>query len=76
IEQDPLTSSPDAYYSKHLSLDLSYGYALLNFRENADKWIDKVENADSIFIGAYSPGSCDDYTSGTNHTLPTYGYAK
>ncbi|CAJ0842740.1 12460_t:CDS:2 [Entrophospora sp. SA101] len=46
------------------------------FGVKTDKWIDKVENADSIFIGAYSPGSCDDYTSGTNHTLPTYEYAK
>ncbi|CAJ0912635.1 1726_t:CDS:2 [Entrophospora sp. SA101] len=44
--------------------------------EEADKWIDKVENAGSVFIGTYSPESCGDYASGTNHTLPTYGYAK
>lgn len=36
----------------------------------------KVKNAGSVFIGPYSPESAGDYASGTNHTLPTYGYAK
>lgn len=35
----------------------------------------KVENAGSVFLGAYSPESAGDYASGTNHTLPTSGYA-
>lgn len=35
-----------------------------------------VENAGSVFIGQYSPESAGDYASGTNHTLPTNGYAK
>jgi phosphoribosyl-ATP pyrophosphohydrolase/phosphoribosyl-AMP cyclohydrolase/histidinol dehydrogenase len=29
-----------------------------------------------VFLGPYSPESCGDYASGTNHTLPTYGYAR
>ena len=33
-------------------------------------------NAGSVFIGKYSPESAGDYASGTNHTLPTNGYAK
>lgn len=37
---------------------------------------DKVTNAGSVFIGAYSPESAGDYASGTNHSLPTSGYAK
>ena len=37
---------------------------------------DKIINAGSIFIGNYSPESVGDYASGTNHTLPTNGYAK
>ncbi|MBQ9076874.1 MAG: histidinol dehydrogenase [Muribaculaceae bacterium] len=37
---------------------------------------DRVRNAGSVFIGAYSPESAGDYASGTNHTLPTSGYAK
>lgn len=36
----------------------------------------RVENAGSVFIGGYSPESAGDYASGTNHTLPTSGYAK
>lgn len=35
-----------------------------------------VENAGSVFLGAYSPESVGDYASGTNHTLPTCGYAR
>jgi histidinol dehydrogenase len=37
---------------------------------------DKVVNAGSVFLGNYSPESAGDYASGTNHTLPTNGYAK
>jgi histidinol dehydrogenase len=33
-------------------------------------------NAGSVFLGQYSPESAGDYASGTNHSLPTYGYAK
>ena len=36
---------------------------------------DKVVNAGSVFLGSYSPESAGDYASGTNHTLPTNGYA-
>ncbi|CAG7848291.1 Histidine biosynthesis trifunctional protein Includes: RecName: Full=Phosphoribosyl-AMP cyclohydrolase; Includes: RecName: Full=Phosphoribosyl-ATP pyrophosphohydrolase; Includes: RecName: Full=Histidinol dehydrogenase; Short=HDH [Serendipita indica DSM 11827] len=36
----------------------------------------KVENAGSVFFGPYTPESCGDYASGTNHTLPTNGYAR
>jgi histidinol dehydrogenase len=44
--------------------------------ENAEKFADKIINAGSVFIGNYSPESVGDYASGTNHTLPTNGYAK
>ena len=37
---------------------------------------DRVENAGSVFLGPYTPESAGDYASGTNHTLPTNGYAK
>ena len=35
----------------------------------------RVQNAGSVFLGAYTPESAGDYASGTNHTLPTNGYA-
>ncbi|MBD0849435.1 histidinol dehydrogenase [Maribacter arenosus] len=44
--------------------------------ENEDKYLDQIMNAGSVFIGNYTPESAGDYASGTNHTLPTNGYAK
>ena len=39
-------------------------------------YLDQIYNARSVFIGNYTPESAGDYASGTNHTLPTNGYAK
>ncbi|MCG2587407.1 histidinol dehydrogenase [Rhodohalobacter sulfatireducens] len=44
--------------------------------KDADYLADKVTNAGSVFIGPWTPESMGDYASGTNHTLPTYGYAR
>lgn len=44
--------------------------------KNNDFYVDNIENAGSVFIGNYTPESAGDYASGTNHTLPTNGYAK
>lgn len=54
------------YAPEHLILNLN----------NAEKYLDKVKNAGSVFIGQYTPEAVGDYASGTNHTLPTSGYAK
>lgn len=43
---------------------------------NADAVANKIINAGSVFLGNYTPESAGDYASGTNHTLPTNGYAK
>lgn len=44
--------------------------------ENYMDMAEKVVNAGSVFLGPFSPESAGDYASGTNHTLPTNGYAK
>ncbi len=44
--------------------------------DNAAQAAEKIINAGSIFIGNFSPESVGDYASGTNHTLPTNGFAK
>jgi len=44
--------------------------------ENAENFTNKITNAGSVFLGNYSPESAGDYASGTNHTLPTNGFAK
>jgi histidinol dehydrogenase len=56
----------DLYAPEHLIINA----------EQAEDLAEKVINAGSIFIGPYTPESVGDYASGTNHTLPTNGFAK
>ena len=61
------------------AIDLLNEYAaehLILSCRNPEELGDKVINAGSVFLGHYSPESIGDYASGTNHTLPTNGYAK
>ncbi len=44
--------------------------------ENPAELATEVINAGSVFLGHYTPESCGDYASGTNHTLPTHGFAR
>jgi len=44
--------------------------------DNASDYIEHITNAGSVFLGKYSCESAGDYASGTNHTLPTNGYAR
>ncbi|MGB0600878.1 MAG: histidinol dehydrogenase, partial [Flavobacteriaceae bacterium] len=44
--------------------------------EKEELYLDQLINAGSVFVGNYTPESAGDYASGTNHTLPTNGYAK
>ena len=64
--QDQAIDLINAYAPEHLILSV----------DNALQIADKIMNAGSVFIGNYSPESVGDYASGTNHTLPTNGYAK
>ncbi|UJH67243.1 histidinol dehydrogenase [Allomuricauda sp. SCSIO 65647] len=61
------------------ALDLINEYGpehLIICTANEAFFVDNVSNAGSVFIGNYTPESAGDYASGTNHTLPTNGYAK
>ena len=49
---------------------------LIVHRTDAEEWASAIVNAGSVFLGYYTPESAGDYASGTNHTLPTSGYAK
>lgn len=67
------------FNSKEESINFSNEYApehLIIASEKASEYIDGVMNAGSVFLGNYSCESAGDYASGTNHTLPTNGYAK
>jgi histidinol dehydrogenase len=59
----------NAYASEHLIINTGD-------RGLDDSLVDLIESAGSIFIGPYSPESAGDYASGTNHTLPTGGWAR
>jgi histidinol dehydrogenase len=56
----------NAYAPEHLILQTA----------DADAMVEHVINAGSVFVGHWTPESVGDYASGTNHTLPTYGYAR
>ncbi|CAD7815223.1 Histidinol dehydrogenase [Chryseobacterium aquaeductus] len=61
------------------ALEFSNFYApehLILAIENFENYIDKIQNAGSVFLGNYSCESAGDYASGTNHTLPTNAFAK
>ena len=61
------------------AIDFSNNYApehLIIATKNCDELATKVINAGSVFLGNYSCESAGDYASGTNHTLPTNGYAR
>ncbi|MDX1671332.1 MAG: histidinol dehydrogenase [Balneolaceae bacterium] len=61
------------------AFDFSNSYApehLVIPCEDADRWVQQIKHAGSVFLGPWSPESAGDYASGTNHTLPTYGYAR
>jgi histidinol dehydrogenase len=56
----------NAYAPEHLILEI----------EAARDWLARVTAAGSVFLGHWSPEPIGDYCSGTNHVLPTYGYAR
>ncbi|MCJ7558810.1 MAG: histidinol dehydrogenase [Gammaproteobacteria bacterium] len=56
----------NAYAPEHLILQV----------QQAREWLPAVHNAGSVFLGPWTPESVGDYCSGTNHVLPTYGYAR
>jgi histidinol dehydrogenase len=63
---DQAVAVSNAYAAEHLIVQT----------DNARDLLPTLANAGSIFLGAYSPESAGDYASGTNHVLPTYGYAR
>lgn len=65
-DMDEAISMTNEYAPEHLIIETK------NYMELAEK----VVNAGSVFLGSLTPESAGDYASGTNHTLPTNGYAK
>jgi histidinol dehydrogenase len=55
--------------------DYAAEHLILEVREPR-KWLSQIHNAGAVFLGQWSPEPMGDYCSGTNHVLPTYGYAR
>ena len=68
-----------AFPTDELAIDFINQYGPEHYiicMENEARYVDAIQNAGSVFVGNYTPESAGDYASGTNHTLPTNGYAK
>ncbi|KAL6759214.1 histidinol dehydrogenase [Haematococcus lacustris] len=64
--RDQAVDFANLYASEHLIINT----------EDAEAWVPLINNAGSLFLGRWTPESVGDYASGTNHVLPTYGYAR
>ena len=64
--REAMTAFANKYAAEHLIVSM----------ENPWEIVDNITAAGSIFVGNYTPESAGDYASGTNHTLPTYGWAR
>ncbi|KAJ1023158.1 hypothetical protein NDA16_003311 [Ustilago loliicola] len=65
--------------TRETAMDWSNAYApehLILQTQQPEELVKLVKNAGSVFVGSWSPESCGDYMSGTNHSLPTAAYAK
>jgi len=63
----------------HAAFAVSNAYApehLIVQVDNARSWLPQIRNAGSVFLGPWTPETMGDYCSGTNHVLPTYGFAR
>lgn len=80
IASAAINNSKLIYVENHqIALDMINEYGPEHFivcTDSDDFYVENIENAGSVFIGNYTPESAGDYASGTNHTLPTNGYAK
>ncbi|MFQ6136075.1 MAG: histidinol dehydrogenase [Candidatus Hydrothermarchaeales archaeon] len=63
---DEAISFSNEYAPEHLQI----------MTEDSESVLEKVKNAGSVFLGNFTPVACGDYASGTNHVLPTMGFAK
>lgn len=80
LAQKSISNSKLIYLeSKELAMEIINEYGPEHFiicTANNDFYVDNIANAGSVFIGNNTPESAGDYASGTNHTLPTNGFAK
>jgi histidinol dehydrogenase len=75
LEHSSIVVVPDLKTAFKISNTYAPEHLILQIVEPR-KWLDKVTAAGSVFLGPWTPESVGDYCSGTNHVLPTYGFAR
>ncbi|EGO01957.1 hypothetical protein SERLA73DRAFT_120609 [Serpula lacrymans var. lacrymans S7.3] len=75
VAKSLIVKAHDVQEAIAFSNDYAPEHLILHMR-GASGWVKSIQNAGSVFVGPYTPESCGDYASGTNHTLPTNGYAR
>lgn len=65
-EIEQAVSISNRYAPEHLSLQL----------QNPEQYLPQIQNAGAVFLGSWTPETVGDYVTGSNHVLPTYGYAR
>jgi histidinol dehydrogenase len=80
IAQEALSNSLSLIFENNRELigfvnEYAPEHLIINTKD-CDLLVDQIVNAGSIFLGPYTPEAAGDYASGTNHTLPTNGFAK
>lgn len=80
LAKDALSNSLSLVFGNNKDLidfvnEFAPEHLIINTKD-CDQLVDQIVNAGSIFLGPYTPEAAGDYASGTNHTLPTNGFAK
>ncbi|GAQ82747.1 histidinol dehydrogenase [Klebsormidium nitens] len=75
LEHSYIVEVETAAQATSFSNDYAPEHLIVNV-EDAEDWLPNLTNAGSVFLGRWTPESVGDYASGTNHVLPTYGYAR
>ncbi len=75
LSNSKIAVMPDQAQAINLINDYAPEHLIISV-SNETEVVNSIVNAGSIFIGNFTPESAGDYASGTNHTLPTYGYAR
>ncbi|WP_139452054.1 histidinol dehydrogenase [Campylobacter armoricus] len=75
LEHSKIILAKDIKHAISISNDYAPEHLIIH-TQNPSSLLDDIMHAGSVFLGEYSPESMGDYASGTNHVLPTYGFAR
>ena len=75
LQKSPIIVARDTAQAVRIANQYAPEHLILQIERPRD-WMDAITAAGSVFLGSWTPEAVGDYASGTNHVLPTYGYAR